>query len=71
MQYGLKDYEVERIIRHSLNKNPDLKYYINNDYLDELISLLIEGVSQAIEENTRKVISDIEREILLKRRGVI
>lgn len=71
MQYGLKDYEVERIIRHSLNKNPDLKYYINNDYLDELISLLIEGVSQAIEENTRKVISDIEREIRLKRRGVI
>ena len=69
MQYGLKDYEVERIIRHSLNKNPDLKYYINNDYLDELISLLIEGVSQAIEENTRKVISDIEREIRLKRRG--
>lgn len=71
MQYGLKDYEVERIIRHSLNKNPDLKYYINNDYLDELISLLIEGVSQAIEENTRKVISDIEREMRLKRRGVI
>ena len=71
MQYGLKDYEVERIIRHSLNKNPDLKYYINNDYLDELISLLIEGVSQAMEENTRKVISDIEREIRLKRRGVI
>ena len=71
MQYGLKDYEVERIIRHSLNKNPDLKYYINNDYLDELISLLIEGVGQAIEENTRKVISDIEREIRLKRRGVI
>lgn len=71
MQYGLKDYEVERIIRHSLNKNPDLKYYINNDYLDELISLLIEGVSQAIEENTRKVISDIEKEIRLKRRGVI
>lgn len=71
MQYGLKDYEVERIIRHSLNKNPDLKYYINNDYLDELISLLIEEVSQAIEENTRKVISDIEREIRLKRRGVI
>ena len=71
MQYGLKDYELETIIRHSLNKNPDLKYYINNDYLDELISLLIEGVSQAIEENTRKVISDIEREIRLKRRGVI
>lgn len=71
MQYGLREYEVERIIRHSLNKNPDLKYYINNDYLEELISLLIEGVSQAIEENNRKVISDIEREIRLKIRGAI
>ena len=71
MHYGLKEYEVEKIIRHSLNKNPDLKYYINNDYLDELISLLIEGVGQAIEENNRKVISDIEREIRLKKRGAI
>ena len=69
MQYGLKDYEVERIIRHSLNKNPDLKYYINNDYLDELISLLVEGVSQAIEENNKKVFSDIEQELRLKARG--
>ena len=71
MKYGLKDYEVERIIRHSLNKNPDLKYYINNDYIDELISLLVEGVGQAIEANNKKVISDIEREIRLKTRGVL
>ena len=69
MRYGLKDYEVERIIRHSLNKNPDLKYYINNDYIDELILLLVEGVSQAIEENNKKVFSDIERELRLKARG--
>lgn len=69
MRYGLKDYEVERIIRHSLNKNPDLKYYINNDYIAELISLLVEGVSQAIEENNKKVLSDIERELRLKARG--
>ena len=71
MKYGLKDYEVERIIRHSLNKNPDLKYYINNDYIDELISLLVEGVGQVIEANNKKVISDIEREIRLKTRGVL
>lgn len=71
MKYGLKDYEVERIIRHSLNKNPDLKYYINNDYVDELISLLVEGIGQAIEANNKKVISDIEREIRLKTRGVL
>ncbi len=69
--YGLKRHKVEEIIRESLNKNPDLKYYINNDYIDELINLLIDGVSQAIEENNKKVISDIEREIRLKRRGVL
>lgn len=67
--YGLKDYEVERIIRHSLNKNPDLKYYIANEYIEELINLLVEGVSNAIEENNRKVIADIERDIKRKRRG--
>ena len=56
MQYGLKDYEVERIIRHSLNKNPDLKYYINNDYIEEMINLLVIGVSKAIEENNKKIV---------------
>ena len=70
MQYGLRDYQIEKIIRHSLDKNPDLKYYINNDYIDELVNLLVIGVSQAIEENTKKVISDIERELRLKNRGV-
>ena len=59
--YGLRDNEIEKIIRSALNKNPDLKYYINNDYIDELISLLIQGVSKAIEENTKRVIEDIER----------
>ncbi len=71
MQYGLRDYQIEKIIRHSLDKNPDLKYYINNDYIDELVNLLVIGVSQAIEENTKKVISDIERELRLKNRGVL
>jgi hypothetical protein len=65
-RYGLNDYEVERIIRHSLNKNPDLKYYINNEYIEELLNLLIDGVSKAIEENNKKVISDIEHELRMK-----
>lgn len=69
--YGLDSRKAEEIIRESLNKSPDLKYYINNDYIEELINLLIVGVSQAIEENNKKVISDIEREIRLKRRGAL
>lgn len=61
--YGLRDNEIEKIIKSSLNENPDLKYYINNDYIEELINLLIQGVSKAIEENTKQVIKDIEREL--------
>lgn len=71
MRYGLSDYEIERIIRHSLNKNPDLKYYINNDYIDELINLIVSGVSRAIVENTEKVVSDLERELRRKNRGIL
>ena len=67
--YGLTKSDAERIIRGSLNKNPDLKYYINNDYIDELLALLIDGVCNAIEENNKKVISDIEHEIMMKQRG--
>ena len=69
--YGLTKNDAERIIKDSLNKNPDLKYYINNDYIDELVSLLIEGVCNVIEENNKKVIRDIERETRMKRRGVL
>lgn len=67
--YGLTKNEAEWIIRDSLNKNPDLKYYINNDYVDELLTLLIEGVCNAIEANNKKVIGDIEHEIIMKQRG--
>lgn len=61
--YGMRKYQIERIIRGHLDKNPDLKYYINNDYIEELVSLLIEGISEAIEENNRKVIDDISKDI--------
>lgn len=54
---------IERTIRNSLNQNPDLKYYINNDYLEELMSLLISGISEAIEENNKKLIDDISRKL--------
>lgn len=59
--YGLRKHEVERIIKQQLDKNPDLKYYINNDYFDELVSLLIDGISTAIEENNKKFVNDFNR----------
>lgn len=66
--YGLRKYEIEKIIRAKLNKNPDLKYYIDNDYIDELVSLLIDGISEAIVENTKKTIDDVTRELTRKLR---
>lgn len=61
--YGMSKSNIERTIRNSLNQNPDLKYYINNDYLEELMSLLISGISEAIEENNKKLIDDISRKL--------
>ena len=63
MHYGLSKEEIEEIIQAELDKNPDLKYYINNSYFDEFISLLIDGISNAIIQNTEKTIQDYETEL--------
>lgn len=56
---GLTHGEIRRIIYQSIERNPDLKYYIDNDYIYELVDAIVDGVSFAIEENTRKVIRQI------------
>ena len=63
MRYGLSESDVKSIIQGEFDRNPDLKYYINNPYFDEYMSLLIDGISKAIVENSKNVISDIEREL--------
>lgn len=62
MEYGLTEYELKRIIQKELEKNPDLQFYINNPYFDELLSLLIDGITKAIAANTREVFDNIESE---------
>lgn len=66
--YGMSESEIRRIILHELDKNPDLQYYINNPYFDEYVSLLIDGISKAIVENSRKVIDDVNNEIKRQQR---
>ena len=60
MKYGLSEHEAKEIIQQELDKNPDLKYYINNPYLEELITLLIDGISKAIAKNNEEVIKEPE-----------
>ena len=59
--FGNDKDEIKRVIMYHLNQNPDLKYYINNSYIDELIDLLIEGISDAVARNTENVLQELER----------
>ena len=63
VHYGLDKYEAERILKEYLNKEPDLKYYIDNDYMEKLVDILIEGIAKVIEENNKKVEEDVKREL--------
>lgn len=66
MRYGLDTHGVKRIIQEKINKNPDIYYFINNDYIEELINLIIEGIADSIEQNNEKVFEDLYREIRIR-----
>lgn len=63
VHYGLDKYETERILKEHLNKEPDLKYYIDNDYMEKLVDILVEGIAKVVEENNKKVEEDVRREL--------
>lgn len=58
---GLRKREIERKLYEKINSDPDLKYYIDNDYITKLVDLLIEGISEIIEENNTKLLDDLFR----------
>ena len=58
---GLRKQDIERKSYEKINSDPDLKYYIDNVYIIKLVDLLIEGISEIIEENNRKLIDDLLR----------
>lgn len=62
-KYGLRQEELKRIILETMNSNPDLKYYVEDDYVLQLMDLMAEGVTRAIEENTEHVIDRVTREL--------
>lgn len=60
---GLDKYQTKRIIEEKLKSDPDLKYYIENDYILKLIDLLVDGIAEVIDENNNKI-----RDALINRR---
>ncbi len=59
MKKGLDKMDIERRLHDKINSNPDLKYYIDNDYVTKLIDLLIEGVAEVMEENNKELVDHL------------
>lgn len=69
-EYGYSKEVISEIIKNRLKDNPDLKYYINNDYIAELVNLLIDGIAEAIEINTAKAFDDLSAQAIHSMRGI-
>lgn len=69
-EYGYSKEMISEIIKNRLKDNPDLKYYINNDYIAELVNLLIDGIAEAIEINKAKAFDDLSAQAIHSMRGI-
>lgn len=69
-EYGYSKEMISEIIKNRLKDNPDLKYYINNDYIAELVNLLIDGIAEAIEINTAEAFDDLSAQAIHSMRGI-
>lgn len=69
-EYGYSKEMISEIIKNRLKDNPDLTYYINNDYIAELVNLLIDGIAEAIEINTAKAFDDLSAQAIHSMRGI-
>lgn len=66
MNYGLSRDEVKATIKRRLNENPDIFYFMDNDYIEELVEALSNGVADAIELNNKKFIDDMNWDLKSK-----
>ena len=67
MKNGLRKYKIERKLHEKIDSNPDLKYYLDNEYVTEIIDLLIDGIGEVIEENNEAIMNDIFLELRSRR----
>lgn len=49
--YGMDKNEVIRELKLEIEKDPNLKYYLNNEYVEKMFELLIEVIENVIEKN--------------------
>jgi len=53
MRKGMSRYEIKQILEEKIESEPDLKYYLDNEYTIKIIDLLVEGISEAFEKIMR------------------
>ena len=68
--YGMRKSEVVRELKQYIEEDPDLKYYLDNEYVEKIIGLLIEGIGNIIEKNNRKIEEDKKRELRMSGRRI-
>lgn len=68
--YGMNKDEVVKELKHYINKEPDLKYYLDNEYIERMIELLIEGIGYIVEKNNKQIEEDKKRELRMKGYGI-
>lgn len=61
MNEGLSKYDVIRELREKIDADPDLKYFMNNEYVARTINLLIEGIGEVMEQNNRELMHYLMR----------
>ncbi len=62
-RYGLDKYRVKNMLKNVFRTEPDLFYYIDNQYIERLVNVLTDGIANVIEENNKKLIDDIIRDL--------
>ena len=57
--YMLNENEIKGIIESKVKQNPDILYYIDDYYMQKIISLIIEGVAEAIAKSNEEILKNI------------
>ena len=65
-RYGLRKERIREIIMSEVTRNPDLKYYIDDDYIYMLVDAIVDGVSKAIVENTEEVFNELKMDLRMR-----
>lgn len=57
----LRKEHIRESIQHHMDANPDVKYYLDDDSVLELVNALADGIAAAMEANNQRLIDVIKR----------